>query len=95
MKHHDILENNKMAVTAFLGQTYSASALHSYWDKYCTPTNLVCGKGDPTLVGDATTGTPGSGGPCSADTVASCSAAAATSIDLRRTACRVRASVVL
>lgn len=49
--------SNKMAVTAFLGQYYSKSALQSYYKEYCS--ELTCGKGDPKLVGDATKGTPG------------------------------------
>ena len=48
---------NKMAVTAFLGQDYSSSSLHSYWSTYCT--HIECGKGEPRLVGDATSGSPG------------------------------------
>ena len=48
---------NKMAVTAFLGQQYSSDALHKYWSTYCT--HLECGLGEPTLVGDSTSGTPG------------------------------------
>jgi len=52
-----VAANNKMAVTAFLGQYYSASALHEYYSSYCT--ELTCGKGEPKLVGDATTGSPG------------------------------------
>jgi tripeptidyl-peptidase-1 len=48
---------NKQAVTAFLGQMYSASDLQSFWKQYCT--GIECGKGLPTLVGDATTGSAG------------------------------------
>jgi tripeptidyl-peptidase-1 len=47
---------NKMAVTAFLEQHYHVKDLHSFWDMFCTPNNLTCGKGDPALVGDETTG---------------------------------------
>jgi len=47
---------NKMAVTAFLGQHYSLTDLHEFWASFCDPANLTCGLGDPTLVGDATTG---------------------------------------
>ena len=49
--------NNKMAVTAFLGEHFDEKALSQYYDKYCD--GLTCGKGVPKLVGDATTGTPG------------------------------------
>lgn len=49
--------NNSMAVTAFLEQYYDESDLVQFWDTYCT--NLTCGKGLPTLVGDATNGTAG------------------------------------
>eukprot|EP01065_Artemidia_motanka_P015120 TRINITY_DN189_c0_g1_i1.p1 TRINITY_DN189_c0_g1~~TRINITY_DN189_c0_g1_i1.p1 ORF type:complete len:544 (+),score=205.96 TRINITY_DN189_c0_g1_i1:70-1701(+) len=48
---------NKQAVTAFLKQYYSLSDLQSFWNQYCT--GITCGKGDPKLVGDATTGSPG------------------------------------
>eukprot|EP01062_Namystynia_karyoxenos_P059780 TRINITY_DN511_c0_g1_i3.p2 TRINITY_DN511_c0_g1~~TRINITY_DN511_c0_g1_i3.p2 ORF type:complete len:574 (+),score=210.79 TRINITY_DN511_c0_g1_i3:92-1723(+) len=48
---------NKQAVTAFLGQYYSAKDLQQYWDTYCK--DLTCGKGLPKLVGDATTGAAG------------------------------------
>jgi len=48
---------NKQAVTAFLGQYYSASDLKQFWSQYCT--GITCGKGVPKLVGDATTGNPG------------------------------------
>ena len=56
--------NNKQAVTAFLGQKYSAADLEKFWKTYCTPgsiskANLTCGKGLPKLVGDATAGTAG------------------------------------
>eukprot|EP00756_Hemistasia_phaeocysticola_P023109 Hpha_TRINITY_DN15871_c1_g19::TRINITY_DN15871_c1_g19_i1::g.187811::m.187811/K01279/TPP1, CLN2; tripeptidyl-peptidase I len=34
---------NKQAVTAFLGQHYSKSALEKFWSKYCD--GIVCGKG--------------------------------------------------
>jgi tripeptidyl-peptidase-1 len=51
--------SNRMAVTAFLGQMYSEEALKEYWAEYCSEQKLTCGKGLPTLVGDATTGTPG------------------------------------
>jgi len=50
---------NSMAVTAFLGQLYSEDALQQYWNKYCTSQGLTCGKGYPTLVGDATSGSAG------------------------------------
>eukprot|EP01062_Namystynia_karyoxenos_P059778 TRINITY_DN511_c0_g1_i1.p2 TRINITY_DN511_c0_g1~~TRINITY_DN511_c0_g1_i1.p2 ORF type:complete len:582 (+),score=200.68 TRINITY_DN511_c0_g1_i1:92-1747(+) len=48
---------NKQAVTAFLGQYYSATDLQQYWRAYCK--GLTCGKGLPKLVGDATTGAAG------------------------------------
>lgn len=48
---------NSMAVTAFLEQYYDQSDLTKFYDTYCT--NLTCGKGLPTLVGDATNGTAG------------------------------------
>jgi tripeptidyl-peptidase-1 len=48
---------NKQAVTAFLKQFYSASDLQDFWKQYCD--GIECGKGLPTLVGDATTGSPG------------------------------------
>merc|ERR1719265_174732 len=49
--------NNKQAVTAFLGQHYSQSALKMFFEKYCS--DIKCGKGMPKLVGDATKGGPG------------------------------------
>jgi tripeptidyl-peptidase-1 len=49
---------NKQAVTAFLEQYYSESDLKSWWSRYC-PKGKTCGKGLPTLVGDATTGNAG------------------------------------
>jgi len=49
--------SNAMAVTAFLEQYYSSSALDLYYEEYCS--DLVCGKGAPTLVGDATNGSAG------------------------------------
>lgn len=45
---------NKMAVTAFLDQKYKKSDLEKFWQEFCD--GLTCGKGDPTLVGDETTG---------------------------------------
>ena len=48
-----------MAVTAFLGQAYDLGALQLYYTDYCEPNSLTCGKGEPALVGDATTGSPG------------------------------------
>eukprot|EP00746_Dinoflagellata_sp_MGD_P081603 gnl/MRDRNA2_/MRDRNA2_32444_c0_seq1.p1 gnl/MRDRNA2_/MRDRNA2_32444_c0~~gnl/MRDRNA2_/MRDRNA2_32444_c0_seq1.p1 ORF type:complete len:568 (-),score=126.00 gnl/MRDRNA2_/MRDRNA2_32444_c0_seq1:65-1768(-) len=48
--------NNKQAVTAFLRQFYNKNALHSFWNQYCNSTDFTCGKGDPKLVGDGTTG---------------------------------------
>ena len=48
---------NKMAVTAFLGQRYSESALTRFWKKYCD--GITCGDGLPKLVGDATSGSAG------------------------------------
>jgi len=49
---------NKQAVTAFLKQYYSESDLKSWWKQYC-PSGQACGKGLPTLVGDATKGNAG------------------------------------
>ena len=51
--------NNKMAVTAFLGQKYDKSALHDFWSQYCESAGLTCGDGEPKLVGDSTSGDPG------------------------------------
>lgn len=48
---------NKQAVTAFLKQYYSQADLASWWKQYCK--GLTCGKGLPTLIGDATTGSAG------------------------------------
>jgi len=55
---------NKQAVTAFLGQEYSQADLKEYWKTYCekgeyVDVDLVCGKGLPKLVGDATKGSAG------------------------------------
>lgn len=47
-------EGNRMAVTAFLNQKYSKADLHEFWTLFCG--GIHCGKGDPTLKGDATTG---------------------------------------
>lgn len=51
---------NSMAVTAFLEQYFSSTDLKLYWATYCS--DIVCGEEDgqmlPTLVGDATNGTP-------------------------------------
>merc|ERR1712232_1149369 len=44
---------NKQAVTAFLNQRYGLGSLHTFWKVFCG--NIKCGKGDPKLVGDATT----------------------------------------
>jgi len=46
--------DNRMAVTAFLNQKYSAADLHEFWTLFCS--GITCGKGDPLLQGDATTG---------------------------------------
>jgi len=46
--------SNKQAVTAFLEQGYSDASLKKFWSSYCDGIN--CGKGEVTLVGDATTG---------------------------------------
>jgi len=43
--------NNKQAVTAFLNQRYGLGSLHTFWKLFCG--RIVCGKGDPKLVGDA------------------------------------------
>lgn len=48
---------NKQAVTAFLQQYYSGLALRAFWLMFCG--GIECGKGMPKLVGDATTGLPG------------------------------------
>lgn len=48
---------NKQAVTAFLQQYYNDSDLKSFWSKFCG--NITCGKGEVTLIGDATTGRAG------------------------------------
>jgi len=45
---------NKQAVTAFLEQGYSQPDLAKFWKANCD--SITCGKGDVTLVGDATTG---------------------------------------
>jgi tripeptidyl-peptidase-1 len=45
---------NKQAVTAFLEQGYADASLKQFWSSYCDGIN--CGKGEVTLVGDATTG---------------------------------------
>jgi len=47
-------DGNKQAVTAFLEQGYSKPDLERFWSKNCDGIN--CGKGDVTLVGDATVG---------------------------------------
>jgi len=47
-------DGNKQAVTAFLEQGYSESSLKQFWSTYCDTIN--CGKGDVTLIGDATVG---------------------------------------
>lgn len=49
--------NNKQGVTAFLNQFYGEGSLHRFWKQFCS--GITCGKGDPKLVGDATTGSPG------------------------------------
>jgi len=46
--------NNKQAVTAFLNQVYGSGSLHRFWGQFCG--NMTCGKGEPKLVGDKTTG---------------------------------------
>jgi len=46
--------SNRMAVTAFIGQKYSKADLHEFWSLFCG--GIHCGKGDPALKGDATTG---------------------------------------
>merc|ERR1719265_1182187 len=47
-------DGNKQAVTAFLEQGYADASLKQFWSSYCDGIN--CGKGEVTLVGDATTG---------------------------------------
>lgn len=55
-----VAPQNSMAVTAFLEQYFSATDLKLYWTTYCS--DIVCGEEDgqmlPTLVGDATDGSP-------------------------------------
>lgn len=46
--------NNKQGVTAFLNQMYGVGSLHRFWGQFCS--GIKCGKGDPKLVGDKTTG---------------------------------------
>lgn len=41
---------NRQAVTAFLEQEFSPVGLDQYWHAFCT--NITCGKGNVTLVGD-------------------------------------------
>lgn len=49
-----VAENNKQAVTAFLGQYYQASDLMAFWEE-----QFPAGNATPiSLVGDATTGSP-------------------------------------
>lgn len=48
---------NKQAVTAFLGQKYSSFSLKAFWGLFCR--GIKCGKGQPKLVGDATSGFAG------------------------------------
>lgn len=48
---------NKQAVTAFLEQYYSQISLKGFWTMFCR--GITCGKGNPKLVGDATTGGAG------------------------------------
>jgi len=48
---------NKQAVTAFLEQKYSGLSLRTFWTMFCS--GITCGKGEPKLIGDATTGIPG------------------------------------
>jgi len=46
---------NRMAVTGFLGQGYSKTALHLFWGQFCSngkADGIHCGKGDPKTVGD-------------------------------------------
>ena len=45
---------NRMAVTAFIGQHYSKADLHEFWDLFCE--GITCGKGDPNTKGDGVTG---------------------------------------
>jgi tripeptidyl-peptidase-1 len=47
-------DGNKQAVTAFLEQGYADASLKKFWSSYCDGIN--CGKGEVSLVGDATTG---------------------------------------
>merc|ERR1712048_74900 len=48
---------NKQAVTAFLEQGYSGLSLKAFWAMFCR--GIKCGKGNPKLVGDAVSGSPG------------------------------------
>jgi len=46
--------NNKMAVTAFLGQHYHRADLYEFQKLFCG--GITCGKGDPITVGDGVEG---------------------------------------
>jgi len=48
---------NKQAVTAFLEQGFGQGSLKRFWKKFCS--GIVCGKGNPKMVGDAVAGSPG------------------------------------
>merc|ERR1712048_25989 len=50
-------DKNKQAVTAFLEQNYRPGSLKTFWTLFCG--GITCGKGDVKLIGDATTGSPG------------------------------------
>jgi len=52
-----VAADNRQAVTAFLEQGYTTGSLHAFWKLWCR--GISCGKGDPTLVGDAVKGSPG------------------------------------
>jgi len=52
-----VAAGNKQAVTAFLDQKFSSASLKAFWRMYCG--GIHCGKGDPKLVGDETTGRAG------------------------------------
>jgi len=48
---------NKQAVTAFLEQGFGQGSLQRFWKKFCS--GIVCGKGNPKMVGDAVAGRAG------------------------------------
>jgi len=61
-------QSNKQAVTAFLNQHYGKASLHAFWAMFCG--GIHCGKGEPKLVGDGTTGLlPGTEGMLDIETI--------------------------